>query len=99
MVDEYHVWARSEGKYVDRRYNQYSVHLRTRIHALPIADLAPGLLCALKAQLLKTPIGQIRSGKKSGNSANNGEYRLLAGSTVNLIFSFLRTSITNKYNR
>ncbi len=89
VVDAYHAWGRSEGKYVDQHYSQYNAHLRAKVHALPIADLTPGLLTTLKAQLLKTPRGNTKPQK----TAKAEPRKFLAGSTVNNIFNFMRSSI------
>ena len=93
-MDAYLAWSRSEGKYVDQHYSQYSAHLKAKIHALPIADLTPNLFSNLKAQLLKTPTGNTKSKKTTGKSNAKGKTRkTLAGQTVNNIFSFMRSAI------
>jgi integrase len=56
---------------------------------MPIADITPGLLSTLKAELLKTPAGNTKNKKGSGKKSR----KLLAGQTVNNIFSFMRSSI------
>lgn len=94
LVDAYLEWGRSEGKYVDQHYSQYSAHLKAKIHALPVVELTPNLLSNLKAQLLKTPTGNTKSKKGTGKSDAKGKARkTLAGQTVNNIFSFMRSAI------
>ena len=88
-VEAYLAWGRSEGKYVDQHYSQYATHLRDKIHATPIVNVTPGLLSALKGELLKTPAGNSRAKK----SAKAKPRKFLAGSTVNNIFNFMRSSI------
>jgi integrase len=56
---------------------------------MPIAGITPGLLSSLKAELLKTPAGNTKNKKGSGKKAR----KLLAGQTINNIFSFMRSSI------
>ena len=90
MVDAYLAWGRSEGKYVDQHYSQYNAHLKAKIHALPVAELTPNLLSSLKAQLLKTPTGNTKPKKgapKSPNSQSTETRKMLAGQTVNNIFT------------
>ena len=89
-IDAYLAWGRSEGKYVDQHYRQYVAHLQAKVHATPIAEVTPGLLSAFKAELLKTPAGNTKR-KKKGEAAK--PVKLLAGSTVNNIFNFMRSSI------
>jgi hypothetical protein len=99
-VEEYLAWGKSEGKYVDQHYSQYATHLREKIHATPIVDVTPGLLSALKAELLKTPAGSLkpknRTGKTLQNRAEAKPRKLLAGSTVNNIFNFMRSSVKGR---
>ena len=86
--------GRSEGKYVDQHYSQYSAHLKAKIHALPVVELTPNLLSNLKAQLLKTPTGNTKPQKGTGKSSVKGNTRkTLARQTVNNIFSFMRSAI------
>lgn len=89
-VDAYHAWGRSEGKYVDQHYSQYTTHLRDKIHTMPIGSVTPGLLSALKAQLLKTPAGNTKVHKNPNKAKPRKE---LAGATVNNIFNFMRSSV------
>lgn len=94
IVDAYLVWGRSEGKYVDQHYSQYSAHLKAKVHALPVAELTPNLLSNLKAQLLKTPTGNTSPKKATGKTKAKAKKRkTLAGQTVNNIFSFMRSAI------
>jgi integrase len=88
-VEAYLAWGRSEGKYVDQHYSQYATHLRDKIHATPIVNVTPDLLSALKGELLKTPAGKVKA--KKSDKANPRKF--LAGSTVNNIFNFMRSSI------
>jgi integrase len=88
-IDAYLTWGRSEGKYVDQHYRQYVAHLQAKVHATPITDVTPGLLTALKADLLKSPIRTAKP--KKGDVSKPA--KLLAGSTVNNIFNFMRSSI------
>jgi integrase len=90
-VDAYVAWGKSEGKYVDQHYSQYHAHLRDKVHAMPIADLKPGLLSTLKAQLLKTPTGNTKPKKNSAKKSKSR--KLLAPQTVNNIFSFMRSAV------
>ena len=92
VVDAYHAWGKTEGKYVDQHYSQYKAHLRDKIHALPITDITPGLLSTLKAQLLKTPTGNTKPKKKTGKTAARPR-KLLSPTTVNNIFSFMRSAV------
>lgn len=89
-VDAYLAWGRSEGKYVDQHYSQYTTHLRSKIHATPIASVTPGLLSAIKAELLKTPAGNTKARKNPDKGKTRKE---LAGATVNNIFNFMRSSV------
>ena len=94
IVNAYLAWDRSEGKYVDQHYSQYCAHLKAKIHALPIADLTPNLLSSLKAQLLKTPTGNTKPKKAPKKpKAKAPTRKMLAGQTVNNIFSFMRSAI------
>ena len=94
LVDAYLAWGKSEGKYVSQHYSQYKAHLKDKIHALPVVELTPNLLSTLKAQLLKTPTGNTKPKKATGNSkARTGKRKTLAGQTVNNIFSFMRSAI------
>lgn len=94
IVDDYLAWGRSEGKYVDQHYSQYSAHLKAKVHALPVSDLTPNLLSNLKAQLLATPTGNTKPQKATGKSKAKAKKRkTLAGQTVNNIFSFMRSAI------
>ena len=88
-VDAYLAWGHSEGKYVDQHYSQYAAHLRDKIHATPIVDVTPGLLSALKAELLKTPAGNSKRKYRAGEEPRKS----LAGATVNNIFNFMRSSV------
>ena len=94
LVDAYLEWGRSEGKYVDQHYSQYSAHLKAKIHDLPVSDLTSGLLSNLKAELLATPTGNTKLKKVTGKSNTRTRKRkTLAGQTVNNIFSFMRSAI------
>lgn len=94
VVEAYLAWGRSEGKYVDQHYSQYSAHLKAKIHALPVAELSPNLLSNLKAQLLNTPTGNTKPQKVTSTSKVRAKKRkTLAGQTVNNIFSFMRSAI------
>ena len=94
LVHAYLEWGRSEGKYVDQHYSQYNAHLKSKIHALPVAELTPNLLSSLKAQLLKTLTGNTKPKKATGKSNTRVRKRkTLAGQTVNNIFSFMRSAI------
>ena len=94
LVDAYLEWGRSEGKYVDQHYSQYSAHLKAKIHDLPVSDLSSGLLSNLKAELLATPTGNTKLKKVTGKSNTRTRKRkTLAGQTVNNIFSFMRSAI------
>ncbi|MDR2818931.1 MAG: site-specific integrase [Desulfovibrio sp.] len=88
-VEAYLAWGRNEGKYVDQHYRQYVAHVKAKIHTTPIVEVTPGLLSALKGELLKAPIKTAKPRK--GDKANPA--KLLAGSTVNNIFNFMRSSI------
>lgn len=85
-IDAYHAWGRSEGKWVGQHYRQYCVHARAAMHATPIAAVTPEQLCALKAELLRTAI-------KTAGISGDGRPKLLAGASVNNIFTFMRSSI------
>ncbi|MDR2050625.1 MAG: site-specific integrase [Deltaproteobacteria bacterium] len=86
-VDAYASWAKSEDKAIAHHLCQYNMHLRARMHTFPIADVTPGMLSAIKAELMKTRIVK----KKEGDETRPP--RLLAGQTVNNILSFVRASI------
>lgn len=94
VVDAYRAWGKSEGKYVDQHYSQYSAHLKDRIHALPVVELTPNLLSNLKAQLLNTPTGNTKPKTATGKSKVR-KRKTLAGQTVNNIFSFMRSAINH----
>jgi integrase len=87
VVDAYAAWAENENKDVAKHYCQYALHLKPRIHALPIADIKPGLLSAIKGELMKTPV------VKRKKSQETKPRKLLAGQTVNNILSFVRAAI------
>ena len=94
IVNAYLAWGRSEGKYVDQHYSQYCANPKAKTHALPIADLTPNLLSSLKAQLLKTPTGNTKPKKATKRpKAKAPTRKMLAGQTVNNIFSFMRSAI------
>jgi integrase len=86
-VDAYVAWAKSENKAVFHHHCQYDLHLRPRMHNLPIADVTPGMLSAIKGELMNTSI------VKRGNGVEVKPRKLLAGQTVNNILSFVRASI------
>ena len=87
-IDAYLAWGRSEGKHVNEHYRQYATHIQAKVHTTPIVEVTPGLLSALKGELLKTPIKTIKS--KKGRTA---PAKFLAGATINNIFNFMRSSI------
>lgn len=94
VVDAYHTWGLSEGKSVGQHYSQYKAHLQAKIQAMPIVDLTPNLLSHFKAQLLKTPTGNTKPKKaKSDAKAKPKSRKLLAPSTVNNIFNFMRAAV------
>jgi integrase len=84
-VDDYLTWAESEKKYVAQHRFQYDLHLRHRLHQTPIAELTPGILSAIKGELVKTPR------KKKGDA--DKPRKPLAPQTVNNILSLVRASI------
>jgi integrase len=86
-VDDYTSWAESEDKDVAKHYYQYSLHLKARLHELPISDVTPGLLTAIKGELVKTRV------VKRTQGIDATPRKLLAGQTVNNILSFVRASI------
>jgi integrase len=86
-VNAYKSWAESEDKDVAKHYGQYALHLKTRLHELPISDVTPGLLTAIKGELVKTRVVK----RKKGVDA--APRKFLAGQTVNNILSFVRASI------
>jgi integrase len=61
--------------------------LRARLHALPIAEVTPDLLTAIKGDLVKTRVVKRRRG------VEDKPRKLLAPQTVNNILSFVRASI------
>ncbi|MDR2076908.1 MAG: hypothetical protein LBP61_08290 [Desulfovibrio sp.] len=79
-MEAYLAWGRNEGKYVDQHYRQYVAHVKAKIHATPIVEVTPGLLSALKGELVKAPIKTAKPQK--GDKAKPA--KLLAGSTVNV---------------
>jgi integrase len=85
-VEAYHTWAESEDKHIAKHYSQYAAHLRSKVQAMPIAQVTPGLLSALKKELMETP-----AYKKTADEA--GKYKMLAGQTVNNIFNFMRAAV------
>ena len=94
LVDAYLAWGKSEGKYVSQHYSQYKAHLKDKIHALPVVELTPNLLSTLKAQLLKTHTGNTKPKKATKKpKAKAPTRKMLAGQTVNNIFSFMRSAI------
>lgn len=94
LVDAYLEWGRSEGKYVDQHYSQYSAPLKAKIHDLPVSGLSSGLLSNLKAELLATPTGNTKLKKVAGQpNVKTRKRKTLAGQTVNNIFSFMRSAI------
>lgn len=92
-VDAYHAWGKSEGKYFDTRYLNYNAHLRKRLHTLPISEITPGFLTRLKEQLLNTPVNQTESQKRAGRNIKYQKARMLAPSSVNDLFKFIRAAI------
>ena len=77
---------------VKKRFDR--AQFKAKIHALPIADLTPNLLSSLKAQLLKTPTGNTKPKKATKKpKAKAPTRKMLAGQTVNNIFSFMRSAI------
>jgi len=91
VVDAYHAWGKSEGKYIFKTYIQYNAHLRKRLHTLPISEITPGLLTSIKEQLLKTPCRNSTTSKKAGGE--NHTPKTLAASSVNRLFNFVRAAI------
>jgi integrase len=87
IVDAYAAWAETENKDVAKHYCQYALHLKPKIHTLPISDLKPGLLSAIKGELMKTPVINRKKGPETKPR------KLLAGQTVNNILSFVRAAI------
>jgi integrase len=87
VVDAYAFWAESENKDVAKHYCQYALHLKGRMHDLPIADITPGLLSAIKGELMKTRVVKRKKGEEKKPR------KLLAGQTVNNILSFVRAAI------
>ena len=86
-VDAYTAWANNENKDVAKHYCQYALHLKAKLHHLPIAEVTSGLLSAIKGELQKTPI------VKRAKGVDAKPRKLLAGQTVNNILSFVRASI------
>ena len=86
-VDAYATWAESENKDVAKHYYQYALHLKVRLHTLPIADVTPGLLTAIKGELTRTQVVKRKEG------VDKTPRKLLASQTVNNILSFVRASI------
>lgn len=50
-VDAYLRWAEAEGKRTGPDRNRYDIHLRSTLHALPIASVTPQILTDLKKRL------------------------------------------------
>jgi integrase len=86
-VDAYTFWAESENRDVAKHFGQYALHLKARLHHMPIADVTPGLLSAIKGKLVQTAIAK----RKKGVEAKPRKF--LAPQTVNNILSFVRASI------
>jgi hypothetical protein len=86
-VDAYASWAENERKSVANQYCQYIVHLKEKMHDLPIKDLTPGLLSAIKGELMKTQVAKRKKGPEIKTR------KLLADETVNNILSFIRAAI------
>jgi len=87
VVDAYATWAESENKDVAKHYYQYALHLKARLHGLPIVDVTPGLLTAIKGELTRTQVVKRKEGM------DKKPRKLLASQTVNNILSFVRASI------
>jgi integrase len=86
-VDAYNAWAESENKDVTRHYCLYALYLKAKVHHMPIADATPGLLSAIKGELVKTPT--IRRNK--GVAAHSK--KVLSPQSVNIVLGFVRTAI------
>jgi integrase len=86
-VDAYVSWAADENKNIAPHYSLYSVHLRAKIHDLPIADITPAMLSSIRGELIRTPIFKTRKGVKKASR------KLLSAQTVNIAFSFVRASV------
>jgi integrase len=86
-VDAYASWAESENKDVAKHYYQYALHLKAKLHDLPISDVTPGILTAIKGELVKTQV------VKRTEGFDPAPRKLLAHQTVNNILSFVRASI------
>lgn len=86
-VDAYATWAESEHKDVAKHYDQYALRLKARLHELPIAELTPGLLTAIKGELTRSQVVKRKEGMEAMPR------KLLAPQSVNNILSFVRASI------
>lgn len=89
-VDAYVAWARNEGKHIDRPKQQYDLHMRSRLHALPIAAVTPGMLSRIKAELERTP-ARLKKPKDKKQLAAPG--RNLSAQTIAHLFGFLRAAV------
>lgn len=52
-IEAYTVWAKAEGKAIDRETARYDLHMRPEMDALPIEALTTHMLAQLKARLLE----------------------------------------------
>lgn len=93
VIDAYCIWGRSEGKYVDQQYRQYSYHLKEKIHCLPLVALTPNLLTHLKIELLNTAPGNRKRKLEPTSATENRQHKTLAAQTINNLFSFIRAAV------
>lgn len=89
VVDSYAAWSRNEGKYIDRSLSQYNLHMRSRLHMLPVSAVTPGMLSGIKAELESTPA--MVPGK--GGGKEKSAKRTLSAQTVSHLFAFLRAAV------
>lgn len=89
-VDAYVSWAKAEGKHITEPYDQYAKHMRHRLHNVPITSVSPGMLTAIKAELIKT---QVANGGKTQDSTTHHPPKFLSTQTIFHLFSFLRAAV------
>ena len=86
-VDAYTRWAESENKDIAKHHCQYALHLKAKLHHMPIAALSLGVLSAIKGELQKTPVA------KRSKGPDDKARKLLANHTINSILSFVRAAV------
>ncbi len=84
-IEAYVAWAEATNRSVFSNISQYNMHMKPRLHNVPIGDVTPAMLTNIMREMLKTPLGTARKEK--------AKVKFLSPESINHAFAFIRAAV------